>query len=294
MRQQNDEQAFQQTPFDNMTWAQRVDFVQRLSYFPSLTVMVFLRRGLGFRVVKPNTLLILALLLFTIGKYFPSTYPPPTPSVKYNPTWDSAAMIIFAGAMLIAGLIHRRRRWNDFRAGNPWHSHHQGESWLLPLFAGSWFGKLFPKPAGPSARHAPAPAPSDKAAVWRAAFLAWLKQFPSFTPYHVRRYVDPLVCMIAGFIIMLFVSPKLGVWLVLSGSMLVIYEQARYDKRLDHEFDIQDAIWDSENHQETHIRFTRKQAPGRGPRRRTAIPTGRASDTEALSRERREGKAAPP
>jgi hypothetical protein len=80
-------------------------------------------------------------------------------------------------------------------------------------------------------------------------------------PYHVRRYVDPLGCMIAGFIIMLFLSPKLGVWLVLSGSTLVIYEQARYDKQLDHEFDIQDAIWDSENHQETHIRFTRKQAP---------------------------------
>ena len=97
---------------------------------------------------------------------------------------------------------------------------------------------------------------------------------------------QPVVCMVAGILIMLFVSPKLGTWLVLSGAMLVIYEQARYDKRLDHEFDIQDAIWDSENHQETHIRFTRKQAPGRGPRRRTAIPTGRASDTQALARER--------
>ena len=110
--------------------------------------------------------------------------------------------------------------------------------------------------------------------------------FPSLSSYHVRRYVDPLVCLIAGFIVMLFLSPKLGIWLLLSGASLVIYEQARYDKRLDREFDIQDAIWDSENQKDSHLHFSRKRTPGREPRRRTAIPTGRASDTEALSQRR--------
>ena len=168
MRQQIDEDV--QRPFEDMGWAERIDFVQRLSFYPALTVMVFLRRGLGFRMVKPNTLLIVALMLFAVGKYIPSTeYPPATPSVFYNPTFNDVAMMVFAVAVLLFGLVHRRRRWEDFRDGLPWHSYNEGDSWLLPFFGSAWLGKLLVKVVMRVARRSAAKTPNGPGARLMAA-----------------------------------------------------------------------------------------------------------------------------
>jgi hypothetical protein len=122
---------------DSLSWQQKVEFVQGLMLYPALTVMVFLRRKVGFRQLKPARLVGMAALLM-IFAYFSGNAPTlpfgmeqPAPS----PTSSGIGLTIYAIAMLAWGLFQRRQRWIDLKKGVRWHSWTTGFSWFefLPL-----------------------------------------------------------------------------------------------------------------------------------------------------------------
>jgi hypothetical protein len=109
---------------DDMTWVERVNLIRTLSLFPAITVMVILRRRLGFRMMKPTWLVVMAVIMLVASVAAPSFMHP-----------FAFAMPIYAIVMLGLGLWHRRQRWNELCRGERWHTYSPGVSYFesLPL-----------------------------------------------------------------------------------------------------------------------------------------------------------------
>jgi hypothetical protein len=107
-----------------MTIRQKMDFVRAVSIYPALTVMVFIRRKIGFRMVKPTWLVILTVLML-LGLVFFSGFARPFPFL----------VVLYALSMLGLGLFQRWKRWGDLCGGVRWHTYSPGVSYLerLPL-----------------------------------------------------------------------------------------------------------------------------------------------------------------
>lgn len=194
-------------PLDSLSWQQKVEFVQGIMLYPALTVMVFLRRKVGFRQLKPTRLIGMAALLMAFG-YFSGnapTLPFGAVAMPYGqqPATSSGGGIgltIYALAMLAWGLFQRRKRWIDICTGVRWHSRTIGVSYF---------------------------------------------EFLPVSTYIVHRYIDPLVCIIIGALVSIVAHP-LGLWLMFSGAALGIYEQAVYEKALERDLDVLDGLIEAE------------------------------------------------
>ena len=114
----------QDKKFEELPWLEQVDLFRRLSLFPAITVMVFIRRKIGFRVMNPTWLIILTIIIF-IFPDLPGGLPSPTDGL----------MKFYALVMLALGLFHRSRRWRELCRGERWHTYSPGISILefLPL-----------------------------------------------------------------------------------------------------------------------------------------------------------------
>jgi len=56
-------------PQPGPTFAERYEFAKRLMEFPALTVMVFLRKDLGFRLLNPLRLLAVTVFLVVVSVF---------------------------------------------------------------------------------------------------------------------------------------------------------------------------------------------------------------------------------
>lgn len=100
-----------------------------LIQFPALTLMVLLRRDLGYRLLNPLVLLAVFGGLFVVAVLA-------MPGNEANRPTDLA---VFAVAGFVIGIAQRIRRWSDLGRNAPQHSYYVGTSpfernWLPAVF----------------------------------------------------------------------------------------------------------------------------------------------------------------
>jgi hypothetical protein len=102
------------------------DIARNFRFYPALTVMVFLRRDLGYRLVNPQWLIVVTVVEIIISIIIPPT------NNHVN------ALFIFAIIALITGMGQRLKRWREFNRGLKQHSFYIGTSYFdfpwMPLF----------------------------------------------------------------------------------------------------------------------------------------------------------------
>ena len=107
------------------TWQQRKNLFLFLAEFPALTLMLFLRRRIGFRLVPVWRVVLLGGgLLLLCNPTVPENHQGP-----YYPVW----LAYFGVGVLILGCHQHGQRWRDLKRGVKWHSYHRGISifsWL--------------------------------------------------------------------------------------------------------------------------------------------------------------------
>ena len=226
--------------------------------FPALTVMIFMRRKIGYRFLSPMKLQFMTLFVIalsavsivttanpapvTVGSY---SITPPAP----NPTGLAMPFIVFAVAMLVTGMVKRWLQWRDIKKGVSWHTYSRGISWFafLPL--------------------------SDSI---------------------IKRYVDPAVVAIVGLLVMIPFR-WLGYYIIFSAFCLFIFETWDYEQQLNRMLDTRDSLVDSEVMSENVDYYSGKGKAEQRPLEQTAgIPTGIAPDIEVQIQKRRNRKAQVP
>src|ERR1700736_1751068 len=95
------------------TLDQKINIIQNLTLFPALTIMVFLRRKVGFRFLDMMKIQIMVVLLWAYGAFSSITFGPAAGSIIF----------LFSLAVLIAAIIERRMRWNEIKRGISWHTY---------------------------------------------------------------------------------------------------------------------------------------------------------------------------
>ena len=104
-----------------------MDLAKMVMVLPSLSVIVFLRTRIGYRLLDSGWYLGVALVVFLIGTF---NIDPSSPFPH--------AMEWYAGAIAVMGATHRMIAWSQLRRGTQPHSYSSGVSWLglrlLPKF----------------------------------------------------------------------------------------------------------------------------------------------------------------
>ena len=116
--------------------------------FPALTVMVFLRRKVGYRFLSPMKLQVMTLLILALSSISAissnssagavsgySGYGSPNVAGAAPIIGAATPLIFFAIAMLVTGMIKRYLQWQGIKRGVSWHTYSRGVSWFtfLPL-----------------------------------------------------------------------------------------------------------------------------------------------------------------
>jgi hypothetical protein len=105
----------------DLTLSEKMKIVQYLSILPALTIMVFTRRKLGFRMLKPARLIGMAFFLSFIN------------DLTNILPFSHGAGFLFSEVplvMLIFGFYQRYRRWKELCNGEQWHTLSPGVSYL--------------------------------------------------------------------------------------------------------------------------------------------------------------------
>jgi hypothetical protein len=103
------------SPSQNLTWGQKIETAAYWARIPALTLMVFLRRDLGYRVLNPLWLIGVAIFMAMIAGLS-------------NPNHRPDDLVIFALMVLTLGFYQRYNRWLDLRRGVKSHTYHSGTS----------------------------------------------------------------------------------------------------------------------------------------------------------------------
>jgi len=152
--------AEQQTPQRPPTLAQRIDIAASMALFPALTVMVFLRRKIGYRFLDPMRIFIMTMLLsILMGTDF--LY------LRHSPSLPS----LFILAMIGCTVWQRRSRWKEIKQGIRWHSRSRGVSHFSFLPFNEWTIRRFVDPAACAAIGAIIPSPLGHYLVFSAVCL---------------------------------------------------------------------------------------------------------------------------
>jgi len=119
MKQQSDEP-------ENMSLGQKAQIITNIMIYPALSVMVFLRRDIGYRMVNPKWLTGVTLVEIVI-------------SLIIHPRNGSPnALFLFAIASFAFGMVQRFKRWREVNNGVKQHSFYIGTSCFdspkLPAF----------------------------------------------------------------------------------------------------------------------------------------------------------------
>lgn len=105
-----------------MSLAEKAQFVRGVMNLCALTVLVFLRHRLGYRLLNPLALMVMTFALFVLASFKRHT---PNPQ----------ALMLFAVVMCAVGIAKRFKRWIDARRGIRIHSYYIGDS----IFECRWF-----------------------------------------------------------------------------------------------------------------------------------------------------------
>jgi hypothetical protein len=109
-------QPGQQT--NNLSYWQRMENAQWWMMYPALTVMVFLRRDMGYRLLKPQHIFTVNGILLAISVLIRP------PNAQAGPE----ALLGFALLSFILGSGQRGKRWKEMKAGVVQHSYYIGTS----------------------------------------------------------------------------------------------------------------------------------------------------------------------
>lgn len=101
--------------------------IENLSIFPALVIMIFIRRRIGFRMLKPNWLLGTACILLITVAMFPESAKP-----------FASVMVLYALAMGGVGIYQRHLRWHEICQGVRWHTYCGGVSFLEQIAWPVW------------------------------------------------------------------------------------------------------------------------------------------------------------
>jgi hypothetical protein len=113
--------ASQSQRTEDLTLSEKMKIVQYLSILPAITIMVFMRRKVGFRMLKPSRLIGMAFFLWIIGDIF-----------SMLPFTQPAGFIYdrFPLLLLVVGFYQRYRRWKELCNGERWHTLSPGISYF--------------------------------------------------------------------------------------------------------------------------------------------------------------------
>ena len=238
--------------FEGTTLSQKADILAGLAMFPALTMMVFLRRKIGYRFLSPMKLQVMTLFILALSAVSIATAGQPAPVTVYgglsvtpaapSPTALATPFFVFAFAMLITGMVKRFLQWQNIKKGVSWHTYSRGVSWFafLPL--------------------------SDSI---------------------IKRYVDPAAVAIVGLLVML-IFKWLGYYIIFSAFCLFIFETWDYDQQLNRMLDTLDDLVDSEVVSGNVDYYSRDGKAEQRPLEETAgIPTGIAPDIAVQIQKRR-------
>jgi hypothetical protein len=108
---------------------EELEFSQWLMQFPALTVMVFLRRDLGYRLLNPLALIAVTGFLAIISIL----------AQPDNADNQPVFLLLFALMAFIVGMSQRLKRWQELNSGVRQHSYYIGTSCFetirwLPMF----------------------------------------------------------------------------------------------------------------------------------------------------------------
>ena len=107
---------------------QRNENAKWLMRYPAMTVMVFMRRDIGYRLLNPVPMIVMTGILAIVAMMIPPDKPETKPHYLF---W-------FAVASLFLASCQRTKRWREFKRGILQHSYYIGTSpfdfkWL-PFF----------------------------------------------------------------------------------------------------------------------------------------------------------------
>jgi len=123
----------QETPFP-VRLRQMRDAGVAFAMFPALTIMLFLRTRLGFRVLSLGALFGTAFFLYVLNGI--GNFHIALPLVgRFGAARPSESLRDFALLFLALGLWERRKRWKELLEGARWHTRSRGISRLefLPI-----------------------------------------------------------------------------------------------------------------------------------------------------------------
>lgn len=113
-----------------MTWKQKMDLTKAIFCLPSLSVIVFLRSRIGYRLLDAGWYVAVAFLVYLIGVFnYDERQPHP-----YVMQW-------YAVAIVVMGAFHRAVAWVQLRRGTQPHSYSTGLSWLGYRILPKWLRK---------------------------------------------------------------------------------------------------------------------------------------------------------
>jgi len=104
-----------------MTIFQKMEVAKWLCKFPALTVMLILRRNLGYRIIGPGALLGIFLVMVGLSEWSSAETP--------HAEW----LLVFALAVLATGFVQRAKRKREARGGEQLHTYYIGDSDLQRL-----------------------------------------------------------------------------------------------------------------------------------------------------------------
>jgi hypothetical protein len=97
---------------------EKIEFIRGIMQISALTVMVFIRRDMGYRLLNPLHLIFVTGFL----SVFSILADPGHPEARF---YD---LVTFAGLAFLTGLAHRSNRWREFKEGAIQHSYYIGTS----------------------------------------------------------------------------------------------------------------------------------------------------------------------
>jgi hypothetical protein len=103
-----------------MPYRQKVELLKAIAALPSLSVIVFLRKRIGFRLLDSGWYLAVAFVVYLIAIF------------NYDPSYPYPhAMEWYALGIVLFGAFHRGQAWFQFKKGTPPHSYSSGISIFL-------------------------------------------------------------------------------------------------------------------------------------------------------------------
>jgi len=229
-----------------MSMGQKIDLVAGILSYPALTILIFCRRRVGFRTIRPFQLVLMFLLMQSIPPIFSQHCTLVNGCSGGSP--NSEAFSYFTWVMLIVGFVQRWIRWRELASGKPWHSYSRGISYF------EFISRI------------PLPIPG----------------FRRIPITFIYRIVDAVaVACIAMLIGGIPGFHGLAQWLFFSAMCMLFVENYVYDKQLDRELDLLDAMVEGEMHSRLVQKFSgvaqgQVVSPGLGDT--AGIPTGIGPD----------------